>query len=339
MKVIKEKTEQLIIQDQVEASQLFEKENTYIHIIGQHYDADIMARGNMIKISGEDENVSKCMNVFSQLHRMYKERIRINEKEVRLVIKLLDNNQEELLYDMQNDIVNVSKNGTMIRPRTVGQKYYIDAIRRHSITFGIGPAGCGKTYLAVALAAFYLKNHDVERIILVRPAVEAGEKLGFLPGDLQEKVNPYLRPLFDGLYDMFGIDEFIKLQQRGMIEVAPLAYMRGRTLEKSFIILDEAQNTTKEQIKMFLTRLGNRSKMVVNGDITQIDLPPRTISGLIDAQRVLKNVKGISTVKFTSEDVVRHDLVAAIINAYEADAKRSKKAEERKNYGNNDQLQ
>ena len=270
---------------------------------------------------------------------MYYEHITINEKQVITVIELLDTNQHDLLYAMQNDIINVSKNGTMIRPRTIGQKYYVDAIRTHDITFGIGPAGCGKTYLAVALGAFYLKNHNVQRIILVRPAVEAGEKLGFLPGDLQEKVNPYLRPLFDGLSDMFGIDEFIKLQQKGMIEVAPLAYMRGRTLEKSFIILDEAQNTTKEQIKMFLTRLGNRSKMVINGDITQIDLPSHTVSGLVDAQRVLKNVKGISTIKFTSEDVVRHDLVAAIINAYEKDAKRKRKAEDRKNYGNNDQLQ
>ena len=339
MKIIKEITKQLVIQEIAEASRLFEKENKYIHIIGKHYEADIMARGNMIKISGDEEKVSKCIKVLSELHRMYCEYIAINEKQVRTVIELLDTNQTDLLYAMQNDIINVSKNGTMIRPRIIGQKYYVDAIRTHDITFGIGPAGCGKTYLAVALGAFYLKNHNVLRIILVRPAVEAGEKLGFLPGDLQEKVNPYLRPLFDGLSDMFGIDEFIKLQQKGMIEVAPLAYMRGRTLEKSFIILDEAQNTTKEQIKMFLTRLGNCSKMVINGDITQIDLPSHTVSGLVDAQRVLKNVKGISTIKFTSEDVVRHDLVAAIINAYEKDAKRKRKAEDRKNYGNNDQLQ
>ena len=222
------------------------------------------------------------------------------------------------------------QNGAPIRPRTLGQKLYVDTIRRNSITFGIGPAGTGKTYLAVALAAFALRNHDVQRIILVRPAVEAGEKLGFLPGDMQEKVNPYLRPLFDGLMDMFGPEEFTRLQQKGQIEVAPLAYMRGRTLEKSFVILDEAQNTTVEQIKMFLTRLGFRSKMIVNGDVTQIDLPPNVRSGLIDAERVLKDVKDIGHVHFSEDDVVRHDLVAAIIHAYEEDARRRNKNGSRK---------
>ena len=237
-------------------------------------------------------------------------------------MSLLDEGKEQLLEDMEDDIINFTKQGAPLRPRTVGQKIYVDTIRHHSITFGIGPAGTGKTYLAVALAAFALRNHDVQRIILVRPAVEAGEKLGFLPGDLQEKVNPYLRPLFDGLLDMFGPEDFMRLQQKGQIEVAPLAYMRGRTLEKSFIILDEAQNTTIEQIKMFLTRLGHRSKMVINGDTTQIDLPPHVKSGLIDAERVLKHVKDIGHVYFNEDDVVRHDLVAAIIHAYEEDAKK-----------------
>ena len=262
------------------------------------------------------------MRVIGRLRRMIRQRIRLSARQVRMVMALLDEGKEQLLEDMEDDIINFTKQGAPLRPRTVGQKIYVDTIRHHSITFGIGPAGTGKTYLAVALAAFALRNHDVQRIILVRPAVEAGEKLGFLPGDLQEKVNPYLRPLFDGLLDMFGPEDFMRLQQKGQIEVAPLAYMRGRTLEKSFIILDEAQNTTIEQIKMFLTRLGHRSKMVINGDTTQIDLPPHVKSGLIDAERVLKQVKDIGHVYFNEDDVVRHDLVAAIIHAYEEDAKK-----------------
>ena len=269
--------------------------------------------------------MDKSVDVIERLRHMIAMRIRLSQRQVELVVRLIDEGKEQLLSDMEDDIINFTKNGAPVRPRTLGQKFYVDTIRRNSITFGVGPAGTGKTYLAVALAAFALKNHDVQRIILVRPAVEAGEKLGYLPGDLQEKVNPYLRPLFDGLNDMFGPEEFIRLQQKGQIEVAPLAYMRGRTLEKSFVILDEAQNTTVEQIKMFLTRLGFRSKMVVNGDVTQIDLLPHVKSGLIDAERVLRNVKDIGHVHFTEEDVVRHDLVAAIIHAYEEDAKRRNK--------------
>ena len=205
----------------------------------------------------------------------------------------------------------------LIKPKTAGQKQYVDSIRKNLVTFGIGPAGTGKTYLAVALASYYLKNREVERIILTRPAVEAGEKLGFLPGDLQEKIDPYLRPLYDALADMFGYDQFQKMVTRNIIEVAPLAYMRGRTLEESFIILDEAQNTTKEQMKMFLTRMGNHSRVVVNGDVTQIDLVDRKMSGLIEAQKVLQNVRGLGMVYFTDEDVVRHDMVGRIIRAYE----------------------
>lgn len=264
------------------------------------------------------------MTIIEELRRMAKKRIYLSERHVRQSIKLLDEGRQDVIHELEADTINVTKSGKPIHPRTIGQKRYVDAIRHNSITFGIGPAGTGKTYLAVALGAFYLRNHDVDKIILVRPAVEAGEKLGFLPGDLQEKVNPYLRPLFDGLQAMFGPEDMLHLQQKGAIEVAPLAYMRGRTLEKSFVILDEAQNTTIEQIKMFLTRLGFRSKMVVNGDVTQIDLPPHVKSGLIDAVRVLKGVPDIEKVQFTEEDVVRHDLVAAIIHAYEEDAKRKK---------------
>ena len=308
-----EKTEQIMVNDREEAGALLERDSSYLAIIGEHYGADI---------KGEEEAVDQSMRVIGRLRRMIRQRIRLSARQVRMVMSLLDEGKEQLLEDMEDDIINFTKQGAPLRPRTVGQKIYVDTIRHHSITFGIGPAGTGKTYLAVALAAFALRNHDVQRIILVRPAVEAGEKLGFLPGDLQEKVNPYLRPLFDGLLDMFGPEDFMRLQQKGQIEVAPLAYMRGRTLEKSFIILDEAQNTTIEQIKMFLTRLGHRSKMVINGDTTQIDLPPHVKSGLIDAERVLKHVKDIGHVYFNEDDVVRHDLVAAIIHAYEEDAKK-----------------
>lgn len=317
-----EKIEQIMVNDREEAGALLERDSSYLAIIGEHYGAGIFARGNLIRLKGEEEAVDQSMRVIGRLRRMIRQRIRLSARQVRMVMSLLDEGKEQLLEDMEDDIINFTKQGAPLRPRTVGQKIYVDTIRRNSITFGIGPAGTGKTYLAVALAAFALRNHDVQRIILVRPAVEAGEKLGFLPGDLQEKVNPYLRPLFDGLLDMFGPEDFMRLQQKGQIEVAPLAYMRGRTLEKSFIILDEAQNTTIEQIKMFLTRLGYRSKMVINGDTTQIDLPPHVKSGLIDAERVLKHVKDIGHVYFNEDDVVRHDLVAAIIHAYEEDAKK-----------------
>ena len=208
--------------------------------------------------------------------------------------------------------------GKNITPKTEVQKYYVDSIRKNTITFGIGPAGTGKTFLAVALAAFYLKNRNVDKIILTRPAVEAGERLGFFPGELQDKVDPYLRPLYDALHEMFGIEQVQRFMERGTIEVAPLAYMRGRTLENAFVILDEAQNTTAEQMKMFLTRLGNNSKMVVNGDKTQIDLPPRVVSGLGEAEKVLRHVPGINMVYFSDQDVVRHDLVGRIVKAYDA---------------------
>ncbi len=317
-----EKIEQIVVGDMTEAAHLFERDSQYLKLIESHYGAIISGRGNVIRMAGEEIAVDHSRAVIERLRHMIKNRIRLSERQVCLVMKLLDEGKEHILEEMEEDIINFTKNGAPIRPRTVGQKLYIDTIRRNSITFGVGPAGTGKTYLAVALAAFALRNHDVQRIILVRPAVEAGEKLGFLPGDMQEKVNPYLRPLFDGLQDMFGVEEFVRLQQKGQIEVAPLAYMRGRTLEKSFIILDEAQNTTVEQIKMFLTRLGFRSKMVINGDVTQIDLPSNVKSGLIDAQRVLRHVKDIGQVHFSEDDVVRHDLVAAIIHAYEEDAKK-----------------
>lgn len=312
------------MEDYQEASRILARDSQYLKIIAEHYHCQIMGRGNVVRLAGDEDAVTKAAAIIEELRRMAKKRIYLSERHVRQSMKFLDEGRQDIIQELEADTINVTKNGKPIHPRTLGQKRYVDAIRHNSITFGIGPAGTGKTYLAVALGAFYLRNHDVERIILVRPAVEAGEKLGFLPGDLQEKVNPYLRPLFDGLLAMFGPEDFLRLQQKGAIEVAPLAYMRGRTLEKSFVILDEAQNTTVEQIKMFLTRLGFRSKMVVNGDVTQIDLPPHVKSGLIDAARVLKKVPDIEQVHFSEEDVVRHDLVAAIIHAYEEDRKKRK---------------
>ena len=299
------------------ASYFFERDNGWLSAVSHHYGIELFGRGNLIRLKGDELVVKNAEAVIYAVISMIKRQIPVSVRQVTMIMKLYDAGKMNLLHDMEEDVINVTRSGESIRPRTLGQKKYIDTIRHHLITFGIGPAGTGKTYLSVALAAFYLKNHDVSRIILVRPAVEAGEKLGFLPGDMQEKVNPYLRPLFDGLLDMFGPEEFIRLQQKGQIEVAPLAYMRGRTLEKSFIILDEAQNTTVEQIKMFLTRLGNRSRMVINGDVTQIDLPDHVKSGLSDACKVLRNIPNIATVTFSEDDVVRHDLVAAIIHAYE----------------------
>ena len=232
--------------------------------------------------------------------------------------KLVRDGKSDLVEMMHEDTIALSDKGRPVKPKTLGQKAYVDMIRRQAVTFGIGPAGTGKTYLAVALASYYLKNREVERIILTRPAVEAGEKLGFLPGDLQEKVDPYLRPLYDALSDMFGLDTVQKMLARNIIEVAPLAYMRGRTLEESFVILDEAQNTTREQMKMFLTRMGNHSRMVINGDTSQIDLPGNVPSGLIEAVRILEAVPGVGVMRFSDIDVVRHDMVGRIIRAYEA---------------------
>lgn len=317
----------MVIDDFREASELMSPENGFLTLIADHYGCRIFGRGNEIQIAGDQARVGKCEAVIHELRCMVKDHTSLTDYSVKLCMKLMDEGRIDVLRHMEEDIINVTRNGKVIRPRTPGQKQYVDMIRKQTITFGIGPAGTGKTYLAVALGAFYLRNHDVDQIILVRPAVEAGEKLGFLPGDLQEKINPYLRPLFDGLLDIFGTDEFLRLQQRGAIEVAPLAYMRGRTLERAFIILDEAQNTTVEQIKMFLTRLGFRSKMVINGDVTQIDLPSHIKSGLVDARRVLSEIAEIGMAEFTSDDVVRHDLVAAIIRAYEKDAEKNKSRE------------
>ena len=280
-------------------------------------DCRIASRGDEVIIVGDEPGVSQVETVLRTLRYLYRENTYMTTQHVRYSASLIKQGKEDLLQSIYSDTVSISARGRLIKPKTAGQKQYVDSIRKNLVTFGIGPAGTGKTSLAVALASYYLKNREVERIILTRPAVEAGEKLGFLPGDLQEKIDPYLRPLYDALADMFGYDQFQKMVTRNIIEVAPLAYMRGRTLEESFIILDEAQNTTKEQMKMFLTRMGNHSRVVVNGDVTQIDLVDRKMSGLIEAQKVLQNVRGLGMVYFTDEDVVRHDMVGRIIRAYE----------------------
>lgn len=307
-----------IFSDLSEAKAVLGMKDEFLKTIQKEFpDCRIASRGDEVIIVGSEPGVSQVETVLHTLRYLYRENTYMTTQHVRYSSSLIKQGKEDLLQSIYGDTVSISARGRLIKPKTAGQKQYVDSIRKNLVTFGIGPAGTGKTYLAVALASYYLKNREVERIILTRPAVEAGEKLGFLPGDLQEKIDPYLRPLYDALADMFGYDQFQKMVTRNIIEVAPLAYMRGRTLEESFIILDEAQNTTKEQMKMFLTRMGNHSRVVVNGDVTQIDLVDRKMSGLIEAQKVLQNVRGLGMVYFTDEDVVRHDMVGRIIRAYE----------------------
>lgn len=296
---------------------LFGTYDENINVIQRQYDVVVISRGTDIKISGKEENVEKAARTIEALMKISQTGERVTEQTLRYVSSMVSEGESEKLDNLIGDGVCVTSTGKIVRPRTVGQKKYIDDIKNNTIVLGIGPAGTGKTYLAVAMAAKAFKAHEINKIILTRPAVEAGEKLGFLPGDLQDKVDPYLRPLYDALFDMFGAENFNKYMEKGIIEVAPLAYMRGRTLEGAFIILDEAQNTTSEQIKMFLTRLGNDSKMVITGDVTQIDLPDSKTSGLVEAMKVLRNVDDISIHKFNEKDVVRHKLVQDIVKAYE----------------------
>ena len=297
-----------------------------IHRIENELNVSIVNRGSHLKISGDVESVDKAARTLEGLLSLAAKGETIDEQRVRYLITLVKEGNDEQVALMAKDVVCITAKGKPIKAKTVGQQHYMKAIMKNTITIGVGPAGTGKTYLAVAAAVAAFRERTVNRIILTRPAVEAGERLGFLPGDLQNKVDPYLRPLYDALYDMLGPETFQKYQERGSIEVAPLAYMRGRTLDDSFIILDEAQNTTKEQMKMFLTRLGFGSKVVITGDVTQIDLPGDKTSGLKDALQVLENVKDIAICKLTSADVVRHALVQEIINAYErAEKKRELK--------------
>lgn len=288
-----------------------------IRRIEEAFSVSIVNRGTDLKITGEEESADKAARTLEGLLALASKGESIDEQRVRYLMTLVREDNDAQVAQMTKDVVCITAKGKPIKAKTVGQQHYMRAIQKKTITLGVGPAGTGKTYLAVAAAVAAFRERSVNRIILTRPAVEAGERLGFLPGDLQNKVDPYLRPLYDALYDMLGPETFQKYQERGSIEVAPLAYMRGRTLDDSFIILDEAQNTTKEQMKMFLTRLGFGSKIVITGDVTQIDLPGDKTSGLKDAIRVLEGVKDIAICRLTSADVVRHALVQEIINAYE----------------------
>lgn len=296
---------------------LFGSFDENVKLIEKELDVAIINRGSEIKIAGEAEKVDKALSAINNLLVMASRGDSIGEQEVRYVMSQIDAGNEDKLEELGKDVVCISSRGVPIKAKTLGQKGYIQAIKENNIVFGIGPAGTGKTYLAVAAAVAAFKGKEIEKIILTRPAIEAGESLGFLPGDMQEKVDPYLRPLYDALGEMLGYEVFHKNIERGLIEVAPLAYMRGRTLDNAFIILDEAQNTTPEQMKMFLTRMGFSSHIVVTGDVTQIDLPRDKKSGLKDAEIVLKNVEGIDFVYLDERDVVRHPLVQRIVKAYE----------------------
>ena len=300
-----------------QAVQLFGSFDENIKELEKEYGVTILSRGTDIKVSGDAEGVYNACKAIDALLSLVETGEVINDQRVRYVMDLVRDGSSEQVAKIAGDVICITAKGRPLKPKTLGQKKYVESIRTNTVTLGIGPAGTGKTYLAVAMAVQAFKAHEINRIILTRPAVEAGEKLGFLPGDLQNKVDPYLRPLYDALFDMLGAETFQKYQEKGNIEVAPLAYMRGRTLDDSFIILDEAQNTTPEQMKMFLTRLGFNSKAVITGDITQIDLPDSKKSGLIEAQRVLREVEDIAIVTFTEKDVVRHKIVQDIIKAYE----------------------
>ncbi len=306
----------ITIGDNGVAAKLFGKYDENLRVIEAKCDAKIVARGNEISIRGTREAVDSATTLFEELIKVVESGTSIDVGTVNYVASMQDKKDEELVTTL-SEVIHVTPRGKQIKPKTAGQKRYVSAISDYDIVFGIGPAGTGKTYLAVVMAVKALRNKAVQRIVLARPAVEAGEKLGFLPGDLQEKVNPYLRPLYDGLYDVLGVDVALKYMEKKVIEIAPLAYMRGRTLDDSFIILDEAQNTTSEQMKMFLTRIGIGSRAVITGDITQVDLPKDAHSGLVEAQRVLSGIKGISFQYLTEVDVVRHPLVQKIIRAYE----------------------
>ena len=295
----------------------------------------IVNRGTELKVTGDEEMVDKAVRTLEGLLLLASKGEMIDEQRVRYLLTLVQNGNEDQVSKMAEDVVCITAKGKPIKAKTIGQQKYMKAIQKNTITIGVGPAGTGKTYLAVAAAVAAFRERTINRIILTRPAVEAGERLGFLPGDLQNKVDPYLRPLYDALYDMLGPENFQKYQERGAIEVAPLAYMRGRTLDDSFIILDEAQNTTKEQMKMFLTRLGFGSKIVITGDVTQIDLPDDKTSGLKDAIRVLDGVDDIAICRLSSADVVRHALVQQIINAYEKAEKKQEVKKPAHNYKGN----
>ncbi len=305
---------------------LFGMNDRNMAVLEQELSVTTALRGQELRITGDPENVLMAEQVIDQMLSLLRTGENVDPMRIRYAISLARDGQSERVEELvQGDVVAITHRGKPIRCKTLGQRAYVDAVRHHELTLAVGPAGTGKTYLAMALAVVALKNKEVERIILTRPAVEAGEKLGFLPGDMTQKVDPYLRPLYDALFEIMGGDAYQRLVERGTVEVAPLAFMRGRTLNNAFIILDEAQNTTTEQMKMFLTRLGMGSRCVVTGDISQTDLPRDKRSGLGEAMKVLKNVQGVSLIELTAQDVVRHELVQRIVRAYEMYEKSDRK--------------
>ena len=315
-----------------ESVQLLGKHDRHFSLIEDNFSVRLIPKGHELIIEGSADDVEVIYIMFQELLAHIRKGHLLTDREFEYALKLSGQGEVDQIRSLFSDLVLVTHRGKQIRPKTIGQKRYLEAIRCHDIVLSIGPAGTGKTYLALAMAVDALKNKQVQRLILARPAVEAGEHLGFLPGDFQEKVDPYLRPIYDGLYDLLGIDSFQKYREKGIIEIAPLAYMRGRTLDDSFVILDEGQNATSEQMKMFLTRLGFGSKAVITGDITQIDLPRGRFSGLEEAPRILSGIEGIALVYLTEKDVVRHPLVQGIIKAYEAyEALRERDSYETKN--------
>ncbi|CCQ97381.1 phosphate starvation-induced protein [[Clostridium] ultunense Esp] len=315
---------QIYIEDNQLISQLFGKLDENIKIIEKELGVEVVLRDGNIVIKGDRLSAKLGERLIEKLAEIIRSQKKLTKQELRYTIQLILEGKEEKVKDLLNDIVCITASGKSIKPKTLGQKRYVDSIKNNDIVFGIGPAGTGKTYLAMAMAVNAFKNKEVNRIILTRPAVEAGESLGFLPGDLQEKVDPYLKPIYDALFDILGAETYLKLMEKNLIEVAPLAYMRGRTLDSAYVILDEAQNTTNEQMKMFLTRLGFGSKAIITGDITQIDLSKGRTSGLVTVSKILSNVEGIEFVYLSKYDIVRHPLVQKIIEAYEKHEKHIK---------------
>lgn len=303
-------------EDTERAMALFGAQNNHLDLLEEELELNLSTRGNKVVLGGEEEQVILAGEIFTELEHLYEKGIRVKRSDVLSALRMAQQGKLSQFIRMYEEEIGRDREGRPIRVKNVGQRNYVQSVKHNDIVFGIGPAGTGKTYLAVAMAVAAMRKGEVRRIILTRPAVEAGENLGFLPGDLKEKVDPYLRPLYDALYSIFGTEHTNRLMERETIEIAPLAYMRGRTLDDAFVILDEAQNTTVPQMKMFLTRLGFGSKMIINGDATQLDLPKGVTSGLIHAERTLKGVKGIGMVHFEAEDVIRHPLVAKVINAY-----------------------
>ncbi len=323
-------TEHLPIESAEEFIGLFGFREENLSMFREELDVEIQASNTEIILTGEPEKVSLAKLTLEKMSEIIRRGETVDRTRIRYAIGLAAEGNADRIGEIMRDVIAITSRGRQVKCKTLGQKTYVDAIKKNTCTFAVGPAGTGKTYLAIAMAVVAMKNKEIERIILTRPAVEAGEKLGFLPGDLAQKVDPYLRPLYDALHDMLGVEAYQRLVERGAIEVAPLAYMRGRTLNDAFIILDEAQNTTSEQMKMFLTRMGMGSKMVITGDVTQIDLPMGKRSGLVEALEVLKGVDDIGIARLTHRDVVRHELVQAIVKAYE---KYDQRNERRNSFG------